>query len=152
PSSTATAGAAFAQQPVIRIEDSLGNLLSSDNSTVVTASRVAGTSTLQGTTALTAVNGLVIFTNLSYQLAETMSIGFASGALTGATSSNVVGGAGSFAKLQLLAPGEIAAPGTATGKSGQVSSQTAGSAFNVTVNAVDTYWNVVNTNDVIAIS
>src|SRR5206468_826019 len=89
PSATATAGAAFAQQPVIRIEDSLGNLISSDNSTVVTASRVTGTGALQGTTAFTAVNGLVTFTNLSYNVAETMTIGFAAASLTGATSANV---------------------------------------------------------------
>src|SRR5205823_13304086 len=38
PSATATAGDLFAQQPVIRIEDQFGNLRSSDNSTVVTAS------------------------------------------------------------------------------------------------------------------
>src|SRR5207247_4649994 len=47
PSSTATAGVAFAQQPVVRIEDAFGNLRSSDNSTIVTAARGAGTGTLQ---------------------------------------------------------------------------------------------------------
>src|SRR5207237_9630398 len=39
PSATATAGVVFAQQPVIRIEDQFGNLLTADNSTVVTAAR-----------------------------------------------------------------------------------------------------------------
>src|SRR5207247_5561373 len=53
PSATATAGAAFAQQPAVRIEDAFGNLISSDNSTVVTATRSAGTATLQGTASLT---------------------------------------------------------------------------------------------------
>src|SRR5213078_2809832 len=33
PSATATAGVAFSQQPVVRIEDQFGNLMSSDNST-----------------------------------------------------------------------------------------------------------------------
>src|SRR5207248_3157172 len=42
PSLTATAGVAFAQQPVIRVEDAFGNLRSADNSTVVTATRSAG--------------------------------------------------------------------------------------------------------------
>src|SRR6266446_4978506 len=37
PSATATAGVAFAQQPVIQIQDAFGNLVSSDNGTVVTA-------------------------------------------------------------------------------------------------------------------
>src|SRR5439155_26567064 len=37
PSATATAAVNFAQQPVILIEDQFGNVLTSDNSTVVTA-------------------------------------------------------------------------------------------------------------------
>src|SRR5262249_5282699 len=55
--------------------------------------------------------------------------------------------AGTFARLQLLLPGETAAPGTATGKVGTPLAQSAGSAFTVTVNAVDAAWNLVNTND-----
>jgi hypothetical protein len=35
-------------RPVVRIEDSFGNLITSDNSTVVTASRNGGSGTLQG--------------------------------------------------------------------------------------------------------
>src|SRR5439155_25278816 len=69
PSATATAGVALAQQPVIRIEDPFGNLRSSDNGTVVTASRNAGSGALQGTTNLTSVNGVVAFTNLSHNVA-----------------------------------------------------------------------------------
>src|SRR5262249_10020941 len=61
---TATAGVLFAPQPVVRIEDTYGNLRSGDNSTVVSAARSAGSGTLQGTTNLTAVNGLVSYTNL----------------------------------------------------------------------------------------
>ncbi len=52
--------------------------------------------------------------------------------------------AGAFTKLQLLMPGETAAPGTATGKTGTPSARTAGTAFNVTVNAVDAHWNLVS--------
>src|SRR4029450_8093307 len=47
PSSTAVAGVFFAQQPQIRIEDQYGNLRTSDNSTVVTVARSAGSGTLQ---------------------------------------------------------------------------------------------------------
>jgi hypothetical protein len=54
-------------------------------------------------------------------------------------------GPGPFTKLQLLAPGETAAPGSGTGKSGTPTAQTAGAPFTVTVNAVDAYWNVINT-------
>src|SRR5207248_2383746 len=53
--------------------------------------------------------------------------------------------AGAFTKLQLLAPGETAAPGTGTGKTGTPSAQTAGTPFTVTVNAVDANWNLVIT-------
>jgi len=42
---------------------------------------------------------------------------------------------GVFAKLQVLVPGESAAPGTVNGKTGTPTAQTAGTAFTVTVNA-----------------
>ncbi len=48
----------------------------------------------------------------------------------------------SFTKLQVLLPGETAAPGTATGKTGTPSAQTAGVEFDVMVNAVDDNWNL----------
>src|SRR5205823_14966585 len=53
---------------------------------------------------------------------------------------------------QLLVPGELAAPGSATGKSGSPIAQTAGTAFNVTVSAVDANWNLVSTNDTVSIT
>jgi hypothetical protein len=49
PSASVDRGLAFAQQPKVRLEDAFGNLLSTDNSTVVTASRSGGSGTLQGT-------------------------------------------------------------------------------------------------------
>src|SRR5207249_5487747 len=69
PSATATAGTAFAQQPIIRIEDQFGNLRSSDSGTMVTATRNAGSGTLQGTTNLSAINGIINFTNLAHNVA-----------------------------------------------------------------------------------
>src|SRR5439155_239095 len=145
PSATATAGAAFAQQPKIRIEDQFGNLRSSDNGTTVTASRNAGSGGLQGTTSLGAINGVVGFTNLSHNVATTITMDFNSAGLTGATSANVVVSPAGFARLQLLVPGETAAPGTVSGKIGTAMAQTAGAGYSVTVNAVDTNWNLVNT-------
>src|SRR5213078_899492 len=109
PSATATAGVAFAQQPVIRIEDAFGNLCSG---TVVTAARNAGSGTLQGALTATAVNGFATFANLSHNVANTINLSFTVSGLTGATSSNIVVSPAAFAKLQLLAPGETAAPGT----------------------------------------
>jgi hypothetical protein len=56
-------------------------------------------------------------------------------------------------KLQVLLPGETAAPGTASGKTGTPTPQPAGMAVNVTVNAVDDNWNLVGyVTDVITIT
>lgn len=57
-----------------------------------------------------------------------------------------------FVKLQVLLPGETAAPNTASGKTGTPDPQTAGAAFNVTVNAVDALWNRVKSTDTIKIT
>ena len=73
PSSMATAGVLFAQQPVIRTLDSAGNFITT-NGLVITAARGTGTGTLQGTLTATTVNGVATFTNLSYNVAETMTI------------------------------------------------------------------------------
>src|SRR5206468_2328531 len=86
PSATATAGVPFGQQPVIQVRDQFGNLRTaangnSDNSTVVTAARTAGSGTLQGTTNITAVDGAVTYTNLSHNVATNITILFSSGTL-----------------------------------------------------------------------
>jgi hypothetical protein len=59
-----------------------------------------------------------------------------------------------FTKLQVLMPGETAAPGTATGKTGTPTAQAVGVPFNVIVNAVDDTWHPITlaANDEIAIS
>ncbi|WP_205313933.1 T9SS type A sorting domain-containing protein [Pedobacter nanyangensis] len=60
---------------------------------------------------------------------------------------------GPFVKLQILLPGETAAPNTASGKTGTPDIQNAGAPFNVVVNAVDDNWNVVSTvTDEVAIT
>src|SRR5437867_179709 len=51
--------------------------------------------------------------------------------------------AGPFSQLQVLLPGETAAPGTSSGKTGSPSPQTAGIPFLVTVNACDASWSLV---------
>ena len=79
------------------------------------------------------------------------------------TAANVAGSAmqmftltvspGAFAQLQLLVPGETAAPGTTSGKTGTPNTEYVNGAFNVTVNAVDANWNLVNTvTDTVAIT
>jgi len=64
--------------------------------------------------------------------------------ITANTSPSITVNAGAFAQLQLLAPGETAVPGTASGKTGTPTAQTACAAFNVTVNAVDANWNLTS--------
>ncbi|MEK6646928.1 MAG: hypothetical protein AABY84_09680 [Candidatus Firestonebacteria bacterium] len=60
---------------------------------------------------------------------------------------------GSAAKLQIILPGETAAPGTTTGKTGTANNPVAGTAFNAKVNCVDTNWNLVTgTNPDVAIT
>ena len=54
-----------------------------------------------------------------------------------------------FAKLQLLVPGETAAPGTTSGKTGTPATQVAGVPFTVTVDAVDDNWNPVSSTNAI---
>src|SRR5262249_31369092 len=142
-----------AQQPVVRIEDQFGNLRTGDNTTVVTATRSAGSGTLQGTTNMTAVGGVVTFTNLAHNVANNITIAFSASGLTGATSDTVAGGRAAFVKLLVLAPGETASPDSASGKTGTASAQTAGSASNVTVNAVDAFWNLItNVTDTVSLS
>ena len=95
------------------------------------AALVAGTQTFT-VTLLTAGSRTVTATDVT------------DGTKTANTSPATTVTAGAFTKLQLLMPGETAAPGTATGKTGTPSARTAGTAFNVTVNAVDANWNLVN--------
>ncbi|HTO93630.1 MAG TPA: hypothetical protein VMM80_04640, partial [Bacteroidota bacterium] len=58
-----------------------------------------------------------------------------------------------LSRLQVLLPGERAAPGTTTGKTGTPSPQSAGTPFTVTVNGTDVNWDVVSTaTDVIHLS
>jgi hypothetical protein len=105
----------------------------------VTVARAGGSGTLQGTVSATAVNGVATFANLSHNVANTINLTFSSSGLSGATSDNIVVNAGAFTKLQLLVPGETAAPGTAGGKSGTPSGQSVGVGFEATVNAVDAF-------------
>jgi len=59
------------------------------------------------------------------------------------TSNSVTVNPGPVAGLQVILPGETPLGGTATGKSGTPTTQAAGSPFNLTIRAVDSYWNLV---------
>src|SRR5207245_963940 len=77
---------------VVKEEDSFGNVITTDSTHTVTAARNLGTGTLQGTLTLTLASGVASFTNLSYQVAETINIAFTTtaGAATSATSTKIV--------------------------------------------------------------
>ena len=75
---------------MIAEEDSFGNVEINDNTTLVTASLKTGTGPLDGTTSVAVKGGLAMFTNLTDDTVETISLGFAGGGLTAAPSSNIV--------------------------------------------------------------
>jgi len=90
PSATATAGQAFATQPVIYEEDQYGNLETGDNSTQVTAALESGSGALLGTLKVTVSGGIATFTNLADNTAGTISLVFTSvPVLTPAISGNI---------------------------------------------------------------
>ena len=57
-----------------------------------------------------------------------------------------------ISKLQLLVPGETAAPGGAPGKTGSPTARTTGVSFNITVNSVDANWNVLAASSTVKIT
>src|SRR5262245_21211857 len=149
---SASTGYPFGIQPVIKSQDQFGN-----NSTAglpanrnVTVTLTAGTGPLLGTTTLdigtSAGNGTATFTDLEIDAVGTgKQLTATASGMTNAVSASFGVSAGFFSKLQLLVPGEIAAPGTASGKTGTPIPQAAGIPFNVIVNAVDANWNLVDT-------
>ena len=83
---------AFTTQPVVKEEDAFNNVVTSDTTHTVTAARGTGTASLQGSNlTVTLADGVATFSGLSYDTAETMTIGFSTnaGSFT-ATSGNVV--------------------------------------------------------------
>ncbi|MGZ5545183.1 MAG: beta strand repeat-containing protein, partial [Limisphaerales bacterium] len=99
PSSTITAGTKFPQQPVVWLLDAYGNLVTTDNTTQVTASRINGSGNLQGTTTMTAIGGIVTYTNLTHFNATVMNLEFTSGSLS-TTSDPVTVNAGPATHLE----------------------------------------------------
>ena len=90
PSGTATAGAAFGTQPVVKEEDVYGNVITSDSTHTVTVSRGSvGTGSLQGSPlTVTLSNGVAAFSGLFYDVAETMNLSFSTNAGSFTAASN----------------------------------------------------------------
>jgi hypothetical protein len=129
PSPTATAGQAFATQPMVAEEDAFNNVITTDNTSAVTVARGSkGTSALQGSSkTVTLNNGVATFSGLFYDAAETMNLNFtsSSGGVSPTTSNDIVVSGASATHFLVSAQG----------------STTAGSPFSVTVTAQDQFNN-----------
>ena len=150
-----TAGAAFSV--VVQAQDAAGNPAGVTSTTGVALGLAAGTGTLGGTLTGSIASGgsSVTISGVTYSKAESgvvLTASRTSGmALASGNSAPFTVVAG-FTRLQLLVPGERAAPGTPAGKTGTPTAQTAGVPFTVTVNAVDANWNVVSSTHTVAIT
>ncbi len=102
PSATATAGQAFATQPVVEEVDPYGNVETGDNSTVITAELSSGIGPIQGTTTATVSGGVAAFTDLADNTAETLTLKFLGGGFTSASSSSVVISPAAASKLVVV--------------------------------------------------
>src|SRR4029434_10328077 len=149
---SASAGVPFSIQPVLKTQDRFGSFSSAGlpAGKLVTVTLSAGSGTLSGTKTLdigtAAGNGTATFTDLQIDIAGTgKQLTVTSSGLSNAVSTSFAVSSAVCSKLQLLVPGETAAPGTASGKTGTPNPQAAGTPFNVTVNTVDDNWNMVNT-------
>lgn len=100
PSSTAVSGVALSTQPVIAIEDSGGNLITS-NTSVVTATFTSGGVSITNNLA-TASSGLATFSGLTLNaLAGPYTITFTDGSLTAAVSGTIQVSPGTASKLTI---------------------------------------------------
>ena len=152
-----TAGIAFSV--VVQSQDPAGNPAGVTSTTGVSLSLNHGTGTLGGTLTGSIANGAssVTISGVTYSRAETgviLTAARTSGMspLASGNSAAFTVVAGTFTKLQVLVPGETAAPRTVSGKTGTPTAQTAGTPFTVTVNAVDANWNVVSSTHTVGIA
>lgn len=103
PSSSVQSGVALAQQPVVFVEDSGGNIVTTNGSTV-TATLTAGSGTVINPTAV-AVSGIATFSGLGISaVAGLYSLTFNDGALTTAVSTSITVNSGPAAKLVIVTP------------------------------------------------
>jgi adhesin/invasin len=89
PSASTAPTVAFAQQPIVTIQDAFNNTVTSDSASVITAALTTGTGTLAGTVTKTAASGIADFAgnNLAINLVGADKVlTFTSGGLTQAVS------------------------------------------------------------------
>ena len=115
PSTTDASGAALAAQPVVKVEDSGGNVVTSDSSTV-TASFTSGGGSLTNPTKA-AASGVATFSGLALNaLAGTYTLTFSDGGLTTAVSNTITVSTGAATQLVITTqPSSTANSGAALG-------------------------------------
>ena len=127
----ATAGANFTPTVTAEIVDAFGNRINS--SANVTLAIASGTGSLDGTTTVAAVNGLVTFNNMNIDEADSFTLSAASAGLSTDTSSSFTISAGAAADISFVQ---------------EPTNATAGANFTPTVTAeiVDAFGNRVNSS------
>lgn len=101
PSPTATINSDFATKPVVKVQDQFGNIVTSDNTSVINRTAVlstqtcggtAGTGTLTSTPAngSTVISGVLTYTAMQYSAAESIKICASSAGITSALSDVIV--------------------------------------------------------------
>ncbi len=149
--STATAGSPIST--TVTAVDVAGNVVTRYTGTISFSSTdTYATFSPTGYTFLAADHGTKAFgSGATLKAAGTQTVSV-SGSSKSGTSGSIAVSAGAFARLLVVAPGETAAPGSTTGRTGTPTTQTAGTAFSVTVRATDAQWNPVSSTDVVAIT
>ncbi len=131
PPSSVMAGNNFATTSAsvsVSVCDNYGNVVTTDNSTVITAERGStGTSSLQGTLTAASIAGTANFTNLLYIKAENIKVRFKSGALASAETGIIEVTPAALHHFDLTSN----------------SPQVAGSIVSLTAIAKDTYGNTI---------
>ena len=148
PSAT-TAGTSFSV--TVNAVDANWNLVSSTHTVGITSTDT--NAALPANAALVAGTQTYNVTLKTAGTATLTATDITDGTKTANTSPSITVNAGAFSKLQLLLPGETAAPGSATGQDRHaVGTRRPGTPFSVTVNAVDANWNLVSSTDTVGIT
>ena len=115
PSTTDACGAALATQPVVKVEDSGGNVVTTDSSTVTASFTSGGVSLTNPTTA--AASGVATFSGLALNaLAGPYTLTFSDGGLTTAVSGTITVSTGAATQLVITTqPSSTDASGAALG-------------------------------------
>ena len=130
--SNAVAGATDSPAVSVNVEDSFGNIVTTDSSTVA-LTVASGPGSAGGTLSVSAVNGLATFANISFNTAGTYTLTATDAALAPATSNNLTV---TPASASQLAYGQQ--PGTATVNAVNITA--------ITVNVEDQFGNIVTTD------